>query len=208
MLFFLPEDGIESIINLRRRLTQRIEENANVVGSDETFFDGDPVNLTDLYNEKSGILDGEDDDTEVDLASLAYQIWKNATDANPELNKIIPDLPNVIYATKDNEDAPEKEGVIVYTRTSEENDVLAWVDNKGKIITQSQHTILKAAQCTPDTEPKYKLEKHHELVKSGIDFIREEEKNTGGSLGKKQALSIVFICDLTAIAKNMKTLCL
>jgi hypothetical protein len=91
----------------------------------------------------------------------------------------------VIYATKHNEDVPEKEGVIVYTRTSEENDVLAWVDNKGKIITQSQHTILKAAQCTPDTEPKYKLEKHHELVKSGIDFIREEEKNTGGSLGKK-----------------------
>jgi superfamily II DNA/RNA helicase len=80
---FLPEDGIEAIINLRRRLTQRIEENANVVGSDETFFDGDPVNLADLYNEKSGILDGEDDDTEVDLASLAYQIWKNATDANP-----------------------------------------------------------------------------------------------------------------------------
>jgi superfamily II DNA or RNA helicase len=182
---FLPEDGIEAIINLRRRLTQRIEENADVVGSDETFFDGDPVNLADLYNEKSGILDGEDDDTEVDLASLAYQIWKNATDANPELNKIIPDLPNVIYATKHNGEAPEKEGVIVYTRTSEENDVLAWVDNKGKIITQSQHTILKAAQCAPDTEPKYKLEKHHELVKSGIDFIREEEKNTGGSLGKK-----------------------
>jgi superfamily II DNA or RNA helicase len=182
---FLPEDGIEAIINLRRRLTRRIEENANVVGSDETFFDGDPVNLADLYNEKSGILDGEDDDTEVDLASLAYQIWKNATDANPELNKIIPDLPNVIYATKHNDEAPEKEGVIVYTRTSEENDVLAWVDNKGKIITQSQHTILKAAQCTPNTEPKYKLEKHHELVRSGIDFIREEEKNTGGSLGKK-----------------------
>lgn len=182
---FLPEDGIEAIINLRRRLIQRIEENANVVGSDETFFDGDPINLTDLYNEKSGILDGKDDDTEVDLASLAYQIWKNATDANPELNKIIPDLPNVIYATKHNEDIPEKEGVIVYTRTSDDNDVLAWVDSNGKIITQSQHTILRVAQCTPETEPQYKLEKHHELVKSGIDFIREEEKNTGGSLGKK-----------------------
>ena len=182
---FLPEDGIEAIINLRRRLTQRIEENANVVGSDETFFDGDPINLTDLYNEKSGILDGEDDDTEVDLASLAYQIWKNATDANPELNKIIPDLPNVIYATKHNNDTPEKEGVIVHIRTTEENDILSWVDNNGKIITQSQHTILKAAQCSPDTEPKYKLEKHHELVKSSIEYIREEEKNTGGSLGKK-----------------------
>jgi superfamily II DNA or RNA helicase len=181
---FLPEDGIEAIINLRRRLTQRIEENANVVGSDETFFDGDHINVTDIYANNIN-LDGDDDDTEVDLASLAYQIWKNATDANPELNKIIPDLPNVIYATKHNEDAPEKEGVIVYTRTSEENDILAWMNNKGEIITQSQHTILKAAQCTPDTEPKYKLENHHELVKKGIDFIRDEEKNTGGSLGKK-----------------------
>ena len=182
---FLPEDGIEQIINLRGRLTRRIEENANVVGSDEIFFDGDPVNLTDLYNEKSGILDGEDDDTEVDLASYAYQIWKNATDTNPELNKIIPDLPNVIYATKQNEEAPEKQGVIVYTKTSEENDVLAWVDNNGKIITQSQLTILKAVQCMPDTKPQYKLENHHELVKTGIDFIREDEKNTGGTLGKK-----------------------
>ena len=181
---FLPEDGIEAIINLRRRLTQRIEENANVVGSDETFFDGDPINVTDIYANNIN-LDGDDDDTEVDLASLAYQIWKNATDANPELNKIIPDLPNVIYATKHNEDVPEKEGVIVYTRTSEENDILAWMNNKGEIITQSQHTILKAAQCTPNTEPKYKLENHHELVKKGIDFIRDEEKNTGGSLGKK-----------------------
>ena len=183
---FLPEDGIEAIINLRRRLTQRIEENANVVGSDETFFDGDPVNLTDLYNEKSGILDGEDnDDTEVDLASLAYQIWKNATDENPELNKIIPDLPNVVYATKHNNEEAEKEGVIIYTKTSQDNDVLAWVDINGDIITQSQHIILKAAQCTPNTEPKYKLGTHHELVKKGVDFIRDDEKNTGGSLGKK-----------------------
>lgn len=182
---FLPEDGIEAIINLRRRLTQRIEENANVVGSDETFFDGDPVNLADLYNEKSGILDGEDDDSEVDLASYAYQIWKNATDADPELNKKIPDLPNVIYATKENSEEPEKEGVIVYTRTSDENDVLAWIDAEGTIITQSQYTILRAAQCSAVTEPKYKIANHHELVKKGIDYIRNEEKNTGGSLGKK-----------------------
>lgn len=182
---FLPEDGIESIINLRSRLTQRIVENADVVGSDETFFDGDPVNLADLYNEKSGILDGEDDDNEVDLASLAYQIWKNATDADPSLGKLIPDLPNVIYATKHNTEEPDKEGVIVYTRTMGENDVLAWVDTAGKIITQSQHTILKAAQCSKETEPKYKLNEHHDLVKKGIDFIRDDEKSTGGTLGKK-----------------------
>ncbi len=182
---FLPEDGLEDIIRLRQRLTQRIQENAEVVGSDETFFEGDPVNITDLYNEKSGILDGEDDDTEVDLASYAYQIWKNATDADPSLNKTIPDLPNVLYTTKHNNDIPQTNGVIVYTKTNDDNDVLAWMDTAGKIITQSQFTILKAAQCGPAEPALPKIESHHQLVKKAIDFIKEEEINTGGTLGKK-----------------------
>lgn len=182
---FLPEDGIEQIINLRHRLTNRIRQNAEVVGSDEVFFDGDPINIEDLYNEKSGILDEEEGDSEVDLASFAYQIWKNAIDENPELKKIIPNLPNVIYATKKNNLAAEKEGVIVYTRTYEENDVLAWIDTHKNIITQSQLTILKAAACKVDEQPQYKIPVHHELVKAGIDYIRDDEKNTGGSLGKK-----------------------
>lgn len=182
---FLPEDGIEQIINLRRRLTNRIRQNAEVVGSDEVFFDGDPINIEDLYNEKSGILDEEDGDSEVDLASFAFQIWKNATDETPELKKTIPNLPNVIYATKQNQSGAEKEGVIVYTRTYDENDVLAWVNNKGEIITQSQLTILKAAACNVEVAPCNKIPNHHELVKKGIEYIRDDEKITGGSLGKR-----------------------
>jgi superfamily II DNA or RNA helicase len=182
---FLPEDGIEQIINLRGRLRTRIQQNCEVVGSDETFFDGDPVNIQDLYNEKSGILDEEEGDTEVDLASYAYQIWKNATDADTSLFKTIPDLPNVIYATKENSHGRENQGVIVYSRTSEDNDILAWINIDGKIITQSQLTILKAAQCQKDTSPQFKVTEHHALVKTIMDHIREDEKNTGGSLGKK-----------------------
>ncbi|TXH60573.1 MAG: NgoFVII family restriction endonuclease [Bacteroidia bacterium] len=182
---FLPEDGIENIIRLRRRLSNRIRENAEVVGSDETFFEGDPVNIQDLYNERSGILEEQDDDAEVDLASYAYQIWKNATDADPSLIKLIPDLPNVVYSTKGNEHEPEKEGVIVYSRTAVDNDVLAWIDTKGNIITQSQLTILRAVQCNADTRPLHKLDKHHELVRKAINFIKDDEKNTGGTLGKK-----------------------
>ncbi len=88
---FLPADGVERIIRLRARVRTRLRENAEVVGTDEAFFDDDrdDMPLFNLYHEKAGILDG-DDDTEVDLASYAYQIWKNATDANPELAKIIP----------------------------------------------------------------------------------------------------------------------
>lgn len=185
---FLPEDGIESIINLRGRLGKRIKENAEVVGADETFFEGDPVNLQDLYNEKSGILDGEDDETEVDLASYAYQIWKNAIDNDPSLQTLIPDLPNVLYTAKHNTEPPEKQGVIVYTKTSEENDILTWLDTKSEIITQSQYAILKAAECAPDTPPTPTFDDHHAIVEKAMKVIREEEKNTGGGLGKKSGV--------------------
>ena len=181
---FLPEDGVEKIIRLRGRLTERIKQNAEVVGSDETFFDGDPVNIHDLYNEKSGIFD-EEDDSEVDLASYAYQIWKNAVDRDPALSKTIPDMANVIYATKENIFDKDKEGVIVYTRTAEDNDVLAWLDAHSKMITQSQLTILKAAECNKNTESQFKLPDHHKIVKSAVDIIGKEEITAGSSLGKK-----------------------
>jgi superfamily II DNA or RNA helicase len=185
---FLPEEGIEQIIGLRTRLTNRIKQNAEVVGSDETFFDGDPVNIHDLYNERSGILDDEED-AEVDLASYAYQIWNNAIELDPTLKKIIPDLPNVVYATKTNATKSNKDGVIVYARTSDDHDSLAWLDSDSKIITQSQLSILRAAECSPNTEPLNKLEHHHLLVQNGIKHIREEEmKNTEGTLGKKSGV--------------------
>jgi superfamily II DNA or RNA helicase len=181
---FLPEEGVEKIIRLRVRLKERIKQNAEVVGSDETFFDGDPVNIHDLYNEKSGIFDDEDD-SEVDLASYAYQIWKNAIDNEPSLSKIVPDLPNVVYATKENTFEKDKEGVIVYTRTAEDNDILAWLDAQGKMITQSQLTILRAAECAKNTEPRYKLPDHHQIVKTAVYIINKEDGSTGSSLGKK-----------------------
>jgi len=65
------------------------------------FFedDHDEQIILDLYHEKADILDG-DADGEVDLASYAYQIWKNAITAAPDLQKIIPSLPPVVYSTK------------------------------------------------------------------------------------------------------------
>ena len=181
---FLPEDGIETIINLRARLKQRIKENAETVGSDEVFFEGDPVNIADLYNEKSGLLDKEDD-TEVDLASYAYQIWKNATDQQPKLAQIIPDLPDVIYATKSGRDRQKQDGAIVYTKTAHGNDVLAWIDIHRKIYTQSQYEILRAVHCQPDQPALPRLKAHHELVRVGLEHIKATENKVGGQLGKK-----------------------
>ncbi|MBF0404657.1 helicase-related protein [Candidatus Magnetominusculus xianensis] len=189
---FLPEDGIEHIIHLRGKLKQRITDNAEVVGADEVFFEGDPVIIHDFYNERHGMLD-DDEDTEVDLASYAYQIWKNATDADPSLKKTIPDMPNVVYGTKvlsraesDKKSAAHhKEGVVVYMRTADDNDVMAWVDKDGGIVTQSQLAILKAAECQANTPALAKIESHHKLVEQGVDHIKKVEKDIGGQLGKK-----------------------
>jgi len=149
---FLPTEGVERIINLRGRLRRRLQENADVVGTDEAFFEDDNTQvILDLYNEKSGILDGEDD-KDVDLTSEAFQIWKNATDNNPALKKIIEDMPNVVYSTRAyTPTPPAPEGVLLYMKTSEGNDSLIWVDRGGNSVTQSQLVILKAAACEPDT---------------------------------------------------------
>jgi superfamily II DNA or RNA helicase len=185
---FLPEEGLENIIGLRGRLSRRISENAEVVGADETFFDGDPININDLYNEKSGILD-EGDEGEVDLASYAWQIWKNATDADRSLLKTIPELANSIYGTKAiPAEKSDKQGVIVYSRTAEDNDFLAWLNGQGDVITQSQKTILDAAACSHDTQALHRLPHHHDLVAKGLDLIKDTESSATGTLGKKSSV--------------------
>jgi superfamily II DNA or RNA helicase len=183
---FLPADGVERIIRLRARVRQRLQENAEVVGTDEAFFedDQDDQAIRDLFTEKAGILDG-DADTEVDLGSYAFQIWKNAIDRDLALQKIVPALPDVVYSTKPHtSDADQPEGVLVYVRTAQGNDALAWVDTHGNPITESQFAILKAAECEPDTPALSRHENHHELVRQGVERIASEEKSVGGQLGR------------------------
>lgn len=181
---FFPADGVEEVIGLRQRLNDRINQNADVVGSDEIFFEGNEQNLRDLYNEKNGALD-DDDDADVDLSSQAYQIWKNATDADPRLKEIIPALSNIVYSTKKTDNAAEA-GVITYARTHNDFDVLTWVDTEGNIITQSQKRILQSMACAA-TEPAITpLDNHHDLVRSAIEGINEENSaNVGGILGNR-----------------------
>ena len=183
---FLPADGVERIIRLRSRIRQRLHENAEVVGTDESFFEDDRNDgaVLDLYNEKAGILDGEAD-TEVDLASYAYQIWKNAIDQKPELEKTIEILPPVVYSTKDHKSTEtEPPGVLVYMKTPEGNDALAWMNDKGESVTESQYQILRMAECPSDTPAQLRQRTHHELVKKAVEQIVAEEQTVGGQLGR------------------------
>ena len=180
---FFPADKVEEIINLRTRLNERINENAGIVGSDEVFFEGNEQNLRDMYNEKSGGLD-DDEDIDVDLGSQAYQIWKNATDANPELKRIIPTIPNIAYSTK-KADNGIGDGVITYARTYNDFDVLTWYNAKGEIVSQSQKRILQTMAC-PINEPYLPPQDNHLLlVEKAIKGIKNENTNVVGSLGSR-----------------------
>ena len=179
---FFPADEVEKIIRLRTRLNKRINENAGIVGSDEIFFEGNEQNLRDMYNEKSGSLDGDDDDVDVDLGSFAYQIWKNATDANPKLKNIIPAIPNIAYSTKAATNISEN-GVITYARTYNDFDVLTRYNSEGKIVSQSQNRILQAMECTINEPCLPAQENHLALVEKAVKSIKNENTNVGGSLG-------------------------
>jgi hypothetical protein len=182
---FLPVDGVEEIINLRTRVKARLVQNHEVVGSDELFFEDEDQRkmLAGLYDE-SAKLDA-DDDGEVDLASYAYEIWNTATKQEPRLARTIPEMPPVVFSTKECDVAPKQPaGVLVYLSNTDGTDALAWVDQQGKSITQSQYAILKAAECLPETPAVPRLENHHTLVSAGVELIVNELRTSGGQLGK------------------------
>ncbi len=202
---FLPADGIERLINLRARVRTRLHENAEVVGTDEAFFeDEDERAILDLYNEKAGILDG-DDETEVDLSSYAYQIWKNATATDPSLKKKIEGLPSVVHSSKACAQTSERpEGVLVYMRTAQGNDALAWMDRDGGSVTESQFEILRAAECPPDTPALPRHKTHHELVLKAAKHVAREEKQVGGQLGRPSGARFRTYERLKSHAESLK----
>lgn len=191
---FLPADGVERIIRLRSRVQDRLTQNAEVVGSDEAFFEDqtDYKTLEDLFHEKAGVLDGDEDDGEVDLASEAYQIWKNAINDDPSLAKTIPALPDVIYSARPwqvQDGLPE--GVVVFMKTGQGNCALAWLDKDGTSVTESQYRIMKAARCEPDTPTVEKAADHHKLTAKGVALIIKENRNihgTPGTLGSRHGI--------------------
>ena len=190
---FLPADGVEQLIQLRARIRQRLLENAEVVGTDEAFFEDDDASaIRNLYTEQQGLLDDADD--EVDLASYAWQVWKQATLDNPDLARTIEALPPVVYSAKnfklDSARFPllgvdaAKGGALVYVKSPEGNDHLAWVGPNGKTVTESQFTVLRAAECEPGTPAVARAEHHLDWVAVGLQLAVSQDKAVGGGLGR------------------------
>ncbi len=165
---FLPNDDVNQVIQLRQRITNRLKENAVVFGSDEQFFGDDSETrlLADLYS-GAGALEGFEDDDEVDWTSMAYQIWRDATENNDELASQVKAIPNVSLTTKETE--PENDtGVVVYTQTELGYDSLAITNSVGESRLLSPYEALRLTRCEPDTPRLPRLDEHHELVAQAV----------------------------------------
>ncbi len=187
---FLPADDVEEVINLRSRIRRRLEENAAVFGSDESFFGdrGEMRVIRGLYDERSGPEDDEEAE-DVDPVSLAYEIWRRAIEADPGLKAKVESLPDVVYATRRSEGAPT--GVVTYARSALGFDALAFTPDEvgdgaaggdaaeggtardgaagggsAELLTPAE--ALKLARCGPDAEALSPLGNHHELVQAAV----------------------------------------
>ncbi len=183
---FLPSEGVERLLRLRARMRQRLQENAEVVGTDEAFFDDENTRqIVDLYHEKAGILDGRDEG-DVDLASQALQIWSASIAADPSLEAAVRRLQPVVHATRETRpDDSRPPGAIVFIRTAHDTDALVYVDAEGRILTGSPTEILRLAACRADTPASPAREDHHALVAAAVEQIAAEESTPGGQLGPR-----------------------
>ena len=203
---FLPAYGVERIIDLRGRVRRRLKENAEVVGTDEAFFEdeADEQTILNLYHERASIFDGGADG-EVDLASHAYQIWKNAISADHKLERVVTSLPDVAFSSRHHSPIAQRpEGVLVFVRTADGNDALAYIDREGKSITESQLEILSAAECKMDTLAQPRHERHHDIVEAGVKHIAREEQRIGGQLGRPSGARFRVYTRLKVYADSIK----
>jgi superfamily II DNA/RNA helicase len=187
---FLPAEGVERIIRLRQRLTHRLQQNQEVIGTDESFFGEEAAaRLRDLYTEKAGTLDEEGADEDIDLASLALQVWNSAS---TEDQKAALELPPIVSATRALSEtevgAHNPPGVVTYLRYPDGTDALIRVDEQGNLVSQSLSAIFRTIACSPDTPALERAENHHELVARCVQIATQEQATPGGQLGSLRSM--------------------
>jgi hypothetical protein len=97
---------------------------------------------------------------------------------------LIPALPDVVFATKAHEGSEQSpDGVLLYVRTGDDTDTLAWIDEQGELATESQLAVLLAARCEPEEPARVRREDHHKLVRAGVQHVITEASKSGGQLG-------------------------
>ncbi len=182
---FLPAEGVERIIRLRQRLSERLKQNQEVIGADESFFGEEAAaRLRDIYTEKAGVLDDEGGDEDIDLESLALQVWNGASkeDQNAALH-----LPLVVSAACQTDRPDSPPGMVTYLRYPDGSDALIRVDTSGRLVSQSLSAIFRSIACAPETPAVPFAENHYELIQQCVHWAMQEQTDFAGRLGSRRS---------------------
>ena len=179
----LPAASIEEEIDLRERIRARLGENAQLLGSDEAFF-GDTTEvqaISGVYDESSD--HGQADADDVDPVSMAYEIWRRASEEDQDRAQRVAELPNVVYSTKSVTSGDHEAGVLVHTRTVTGADAFAFVELGGQESRVTPQEALRMAACDPLAPPVARLEDHHDLTAAALRGpLRTPEGRATGAL--------------------------
>ena len=176
---FFPGDTVETVLNLRSRIRERLEKNAQVFGSDEKFFgtEAEQSMITELY--KGHLVD--EDDSENDASSLAYEVWNEANLNYPEIAERVLNMPDLVYSTREHE-VDEEQGVGVFARTERNIDSFASINNEGKVKLLTAHEALNYFHAEPVTPTALRLDDHFELVSEIVNRGLQKSDVTRGRL--------------------------
>lgn len=177
---FLPDDSVEEVLDLRKRIRRRLAEAASVFGSDERFFgtNDEVKTIEDLYNGKIE----EADDGEVDAASFAHQVWQRAEKDQSEIAERAKALPDLVYSTKAAPKSAESTGVITYARTDRGFDGFGISDaaQYPRLLTSLE--ALRLLACEPTTPPLKRLDDHFPRVENLIRGPLQRPQLVAGQL--------------------------
>jgi len=115
---------------------------------------------------------------DIDLSSFALEIWNKGIKKDPSLEEKVKSMPDVVHSSKEIGKKGQAEGVLLFAK-SHINNYLLYLNEEGQSIKEDQMSILKLAECQPDTEPLKRTEKHYEIVKSGLETIHESPGKFG-----------------------------
>lgn len=165
----LPPGGVEEVIGNHRRIRERLDTNAVVFGGGERFFgtpDEEAALRDAIYNEDPP----EDSDHEVDVVSMAYEIWRSAQRDHPDKAAAAEALPNVVYSTLARTGDTDEPGVLVHIQTDDEINAFALSPTSGSPPNAvAAREALRLAACEPDTPAADTLDEHHELLAAAFN---------------------------------------
>lgn len=190
LIYTISHGSVEDVLNLRRRVQQRLAANAATFGSDESFFDTDEEVqiIRDLYD---GKLEANSVEEEVDATSLAYEVWNKALSEDPARAERIANLPKLIDATRPTH-VGEDQKVFGHIQTESGMDIFACANAANEQVRLlTGHEALRSFECEPATPALDRLENHDALVKLMIKDNNELKElfNMAGRLrGERKIL--------------------